>query len=320
MRFRMGDERKYQDDAFNGTRQTDIIIDHCSMSWSIDETASFYYNKNFTMQWCLMAESLEHSFHVKGPHGYGGIWGGEGASFHHNLLANHTSRNPRFSGSNTVPNPPNELVDFVNNVIYNWQSNSTYGGEKGNYNMINNYYKPGPATVKTRNRILNPYEELGKFYLSGNVLEGNKKVTADNWLGVIGEKNAAVDKARVNKPFDVVSINQQNAHEAYKCVLKKAGANISRDAVDLRIINDVKTATATEGGDHDGIIDSQNDVGGWPVLKSLPAPTDTDQDGMPDIWEQKHGLNPKNAADATLYKLSKDYTNLEVYLNSLVED
>lgn len=320
MRFRMGDERKYQDDAFNGTRQTDVIIDHCSMSWSIDEAASFYYNKNFTMQWCLIAESLEHSFHEKGPHGYGGIWGGECATFHHNLLANHTSRNPRFSGSGTVPNPPNELVDFVNNVIYNWQANSTYGGEKGDYNMVNNYYKPGPATVKTRNRILNPYEELGKFYLNGNVLEGNKKITADNWLGVIGEKNAPVDKARVDKPFEVLNINQQTAQQAYQMVLQKAGANISRDAVDTRIVKDVATGTATEGGDHDGIIDSQTDVGGWPVLKSLPAPADTDQDGMPDAWEKQHGLNPSDAADATAYKLSKDYTSLEVYLNSLVKD
>jgi hypothetical protein len=211
------------------------------MSWSIDEAASFYYNRNFTMQWCIIAESLEHSFHEKGPHGYGGIWGGMGATFHHNLLANHTSRNPRFSGSSTVPNPPDELVDFVNNVIYNWGANSTYGGEKGKYNMVNNYYKPGPATTKTRGRILNPYPELGKFYLEGNTLTGNTKVSQDNWLGVEAEKKAPLDSAKMTKPFEVMSIKQQSAANAYAAVLLRAGANISRDAVDTRIIKMCKT-------------------------------------------------------------------------------
>ena len=320
LRFRMGDERKCEDDAFNGRSQHDIMIDHCSMSWSIDEAASFYYNKNFTMQWCLIAESLEHSFHTKGPHGYGGIWGGEGATFHHNLLASHTSRNPRFSGSGTVPNPPDELVDFVNNVIYNWGANSTYGGEKGNYNMVNNYYKPGPATVKTRNRILNPYEEFGHFYLDGNVIIGNNAVTKNNWLGVEGEKKIPVDKAKADKPFAVLSIKQQTAPDAYLAVLQQAGANLKRDAVDARIIKDVQSGMANEGNNHNGIVDSQKDVGGWPELKGLPAPADTDHDGMPDSWEQQQGLNPNDAADATTYKLNKLYTNLEIYLNSLVKN
>lgn len=320
MRFRMGDERKHEDDAFNGRGHHDIIIDHCSMSWSIDETASFYYNKNFTMQWCLIAESLEHSFHSKGPHGYGGIWGGEPATFHHNLLASHTSRNPRFSGSSTVPNPPDEQVDFLNNVIFNWGANSTYGGEKGRYNIINNYYKPGPATIKTYNRILNPYAPLGQYFVSGNVLKDNAKVTADNWQGVVPEKGVDVEPARAGIKFSSMPINLQSAQEAYQAVLQKAGANLHRDAVDLRILKDVASGKPAEGGDHDGIIDSQKDVGGWPELKSLPAPADADQDGIPDAWEKQHGLNPKDAADGAAYKLDKQYTNLEVYLNSLVQD
>src|SRR5690606_36124765 len=177
LRFRLGDETAIEDDAFKGSGQKSIIIDHCSISWSTDECASFYYNENFTLQWCIISESLNESVHAKGAHGYGGIWGGSKATFHHNLIACHTSRTPRFSGSSSVPNPPDELVDFRNNVIYNWSNNNTYGGEKGRYNVVNNYYKPGPATRKDKaGRILNPYQPYGKFFLSGNYLEGNDRI------------------------------------------------------------------------------------------------------------------------------------------------
>lgn len=320
MRFRMGDERKFEDDSFNGRGHKNIIIDHCSMSWSIDETASFYYNKNFTMQWCIIAESLENSFHSKGPHGYGGIWGGEGATFHHNLIASHTSRNPRFSGSSTVPNPPDEYVDFVNNVIFNWGGNSTYGGEKGKYNMVNNYYKAGPATTKTYNRILNPWAPFGQYYLKGNVLAGNKDISTNNWLGVQGQKDENPALAKIDTPLKTMPITVQTAQEAYQLILEKAGCSLHRDAVDIRTLKDVATGVATEGSDHDGIIDSQKDVGGWPELKSLPAPTDTDHDGIPDDWEKQHDLNPNDGTDGASLKLDKQYTNLEVYLNSLVKE
>ena len=316
VRFRLGDEMKVEDDAINGRRSKNLIIDHCSISWSTDECASFYGNTDFTMQWCIVSESLNNSVHHKGNHGYGGIWGGIGASFHHNLLAHHTSRNPRFSGSATTPNSPLEHVDFRNNVIYNWAHNSTYGGEKGKYNMVNNYYKPGPATDKSkRDRIVNPSEPYGQFYVAGNFVEGSEEVTKDNWNGGIQCDDPEATKAA--EQFEYVSTgSEESAKQAYESVLAKAGASLVRDAVDERVIKEVKTGTAAH---NDGIINSPQDVGGYPELQSKPAPKDSDNDGMPDSWEKKHQLDPKNADDASGFTVDKNYTNIEVYLNELVQ-
>jgi hypothetical protein len=224
LRFRLGDEKGQEADAVGGTKgKNNIIIDHCSMSWATDECASFYRNKNFTMQWCIVSESLNHSVHQKGDHGFGGIWGGEKATFHHNLIANHTSRMPRFSGSSTTPNSPDELVDFRNNVIYNWRNNNTYGGEKGRYNVVNNYYKPGPATSPKKVWMVDPSAPYGQFYIQGNCLEGNTQVSKDNWNGGMRYKQA--DSARVRRPFAVETIEVQSAEEAFTAVLKNAGAS-----------------------------------------------------------------------------------------------
>ncbi|MDH7460173.1 pectate lyase [Chitinophagaceae bacterium 26-R-25] len=320
MRSRLGAEKHQEDDAMGGTRQhNNIIIDHCSASWSVDETASFYHNRNFTMQWCIVAESLNNSVHSKGEHGYGGIWGGESATFHHNLLADHKSRNPRFSGSATTPNQPDELVDFCNNVIFNWGENSSYGGEKGSYNMVCNYYKPGPATKgKIADRIIQPWSPLGKFYVFGNVVEGNASVSINNWNG--GVQTVSLDSAKALAPFEVEKVKYTSAKDAYAAVLKYAGANKFRDAADQRVVEQARTGKATTGKNRNGIIDSPEDVGGWPELRSLPAPIDSDKDGMPDEWETAHGLNPNNANDAAAYTLDKQYTNLEMYLNGLVAD
>ncbi len=318
MRFRLGDEKKQEADAFGGTKgKRNIIIDHCSISWSTDECASFYRNKNFTFQWCIVSESLNQSIHQKGDHGYGGIWGGEKATFHHNLIASHTNRLPRFSGSSTTPNPPDELVDFRNNVVYNWKLNSTYGGEKGRYNIVNNYYKPGPATSSKKKWMINPTSPVGKFYVQGNCLEGSIAIAKDNWDG--GVKVEHPDSARASQPFAVEAIVEQSAEDAYKLVLKNAGASFRRDIVDARIVEEVQTGKSTMGKDKTGIIDSQNDVGGWPVLKSTPPSADTDRDGIPDAWEVQHKLDPANANDNVYYTLGKTYTNLEVYLNQLTE-
>ncbi|RAJ88033.1 hypothetical protein CLV59_101798 [Chitinophaga dinghuensis] len=318
MRFRLGDESRKENDALGGRRGGNIIIDHCSMSWAMDECASFYYNSDFTMQWCLIAEALNESYHVKGAHGYGGIWGGTKASFHHNLIASNNSRNPRFSGSSTTQNTVDELVDFRNNVIYNWGFNSAYGGEGGRYNMVNNYYKAGPATKKNvRNRIINPSEPYGKFYVDGNYIYQDAVVTANNLNGGVQCKDPSA--AVVSTPFEVAAVTSTDARTAYDAVLKGVGASFKRDATDLRIIREVQTGKSAMGKQGNGIIDSQTDVGGWPVLQSLPADTDTDEDGIPDAWEKAHGLNPASANDQNGHDLDKDYTNIEVYLNSIVK-
>lgn len=315
MRFRLGDEKAQQDDAITGLRHKNIIVDHCSMSWATDECASFYDNENFTLQWCIISESLNQSVHEKGAHGYGGIWGGKGASFHHNLLANHTSRNPRFCGSRYHKHPELELVDFRNNVVYNWADNSAYAGERGSHNMIDNYYKPGPATPKSKKKILiNPYQPYGSFFLSGNVMEGDPDVTSNNLLGI---KCDYPDSVKVSSAFTAPYGKQQSAGDAYAEVIRHAGASLHRDSIDTRIAGEALSGLSTSGKDKNGIIDSQKEAGGWPELKQVTPPVDADNDGMDDAWEKAHGLNPAQA-DHAGYSLSKQYTNLEVYLEGLL--
>lgn len=339
IRFRCGDERltNSAQDALNGTRRKNIIIDHCSMSWSIDETASFYDNENFTMQWCIISESLYRSGHQKGNHGFGGIWGGKGASFHHNLLAHHTSRNPRFNGSRFSRDSAREVVDFRNNVIFNWGFNSAYGGEEGKQNIVNNYYKPGPATRKgeVQYRILdltqvffdtniNPDTvRAGKFFIDGNMVHGNVNATKDNWAyGVQKSTEQEKQRSRVYKPFAFAAVTTQTAQQAYEDVLLSAGAALPhRDIVDSRIVAEVRSGNCTFGGAFgtgSGIIDTQKTVGGWPELKTYGIKQDSDADGMPDDWEKAMKLDPTNASDAVKTGLHAYYTNIEMYINSLV--
>jgi len=328
LRFRLGDEKKEEADALWGCRRKNIIIDHCSMSWSVDETASFYDNENFTMQWCIISESLYDSVHSKDEHGYGGIWGGKGASFHHNLLAHHSSRNPRFCGSRYHGNPEAERVDFRNNVIYNWGDNSAYGGEGGYHNIVANYYKPGPATKKqtVRSRIVEPYkgDAVGKWYVADNYMEGSSEVTADNWKGVHPKTGIDEQSIRLDNPFPAAPVTTHTAQSAFEQVVAYAGAiKPRRDIVDRRIAYEVRNGTARYGGTYGaglGIIDTQATVGGWPVLQSGTAPVDSDRDGMPDEWELKHGLNPNDPADRNGDFNGDGYTNLEKYLNELAGD
>jgi hypothetical protein len=319
LRFRLGEEKAQQADAFGANKGVrNIIIDHCSMSWATDEGGSFYRNQDFTLQWSIISEALTASVHAKGEHGYGGIWGGHGASFHHNLIASNDSRNPRFSGSSTTPNSPEELVDFTNNVIYNWGQNNIYGGEKGRYNMVNNYYKAGPATpASKKNRLVNPSQPYGKFFVQGNFIEGFPAISENNWSG--GVQCDHPDSVKVTSQFSVTAIAVQSPKEAFEAVLAKAGASFKRDAVDARVVAEVRTGKSTAGKRKNGLIDSPTDVGGYPELKSTPAPEDKDQDGMPDAWELKQKLDPTKATDAAAFTLDKQYSNIEVYLNSLVK-
>ncbi|MFZ4620567.1 MAG: T9SS type A sorting domain-containing protein, partial [Bacteroidota bacterium] len=346
IRSRFGDEGTAIDDALNGYSGTphakkNIIIDHCSASWSIDESLSFYGYDSSTVQWCLIGESLYNNKDPKGTHGYGGIWGGYNTTFHHNLLAHHSSRNPRFSGATPAGSGTvySQNLDFRNNVIYNWGFNSSYGAESSFVNIVGNYYKPGPATKSSvKTRIFNPsgvYDSSGVFYINGNVMEGDTAVTNDNWKGVFPQvpTQFTMAKSRALIPFAVPEMTAQTAQEAYALVLKNAGATLPRrDTVDKRIVYETANKTALFSGHSHlyeksnnldtnvahGIIDSQTDVGGWPVLVSGISLDDTDHDGMPDVWETGKGLNPNDAADRNNIGPG-GYTRLEEYLNSITE-
>ena len=372
LRFRLGNEAlktnntAHEGDGLGGMDKKNIIIDHCSVSWSIDECLSVYGMENLTVQWCIASQSLRASGHSKGNHGYGGNWGGAGASYHHNLMAHHDSRVPRLG-----PRPSTqtrEQMDLRNNVFYNWCGNGCYGGEGMNVNIVNNYYKPGPGTAKrsttiqqriasinirtteyTKHGTASPnqwdvmWHVWGKFYVNGNVNSKHNNVTLDNWTyGIYNQIDAngndgtytqlTKDTMRLSQPVVFHQVTTHSAEQAYERVLDYAGASLHRDWVDQLMVSDTRQGVASftgkANGDNPGIIDSQEDNRPadapadwqpWPVLNSDPYPTDTDQDGMPDEWENANGLNPNDKADGACDS-GNGYTNLEVYMNSLVAD
>lgn len=300
MRFRLGNEAlktnnaAHEGDGLGGMDLENVIIDHCSVSWSIDECLSVYGSKNLTVQWCIAAQSLNNAGHSKGAHGYGGNWGGSGASYHHNLMCHHISRTPRLG-----PRPStqtDERMDLRNNVIYNWIDNGVYGGEGMNVNIVNNYYKPGPDTKSgaknkriaaigirtseyTKHDTANPnqwdvmWHVWGDFYVDGNVNSKNSDVTNDNWTNGIYNQidNSSVDNTftditkdtiRLEKPIRYEQVTTHSAEQAFTQVLGFAGASLHRDALDEIMISDARNGatTYTGSGCKKGIINSQDDL------------------------------------------------------------
>ena len=347
--FRLGDEGPNagdSEDCIWGRYRSNLILDHCSMSWSIDECASFYGNEFFTMQWCILTESMNDSAHSKGAHGYGGIWGGKEASFHHNLLANHHSRNPRIDHPEIYPKKDGVFdwskrgnVDLRNLVIYNWGDNSSYGGEGGHFNYVNCWYRPGPDSkdryyfvdayhIYSSSKVDYGYPEL---YLSGNVHTGHDDITENNTVhGVYfheaGSYAIPSGYSFLTAPLPLagpagkeVYVTTHTAEQGKDLVLAYGGDRLHRDSVDERAVDGVKKNTGK-------IINTPVDVGGWPTYtattEELAKTTDTDGDGIPDWFEEKAGLDKTDAADGKATTLDKHgrYTNLEMYLHYLVKD
>lgn len=356
MRFRRGETKvERRDDAFGGNPVGNIMIDHCTCMWGLDENISFYRHMfdpkdgskelklptvNVTIQNTISAQALDTYNHA-----FGSTLGGENCSFMRNLWANNAGRNPSIGW--------NGVFNFTNNVIYNWVHRSVDGGDyTALYNIINNYYKPGPLTPKDSpigHRIVKPesgrsklgYLVFGRVYCNGNIVEGNDKVSKNNWDGGVQVEelpNSAqyTDSMRWNEPFPMPNIKIMSAKDAYNFVLNNVGANIpKRDIVDQRIIEQVRTGKVyyKEGLDSvnfyqfkhrrlpkdsykQGIITDVRQVGGYPECKGKPY-IDTDKDGIPDAWEKKYGLNPNDPTDAVKDCNGDGYTNIEKYINGI---
>lgn len=356
MRFRRGETNVgRRDDAIGGNPIGNIIIDHVSASWGLDENMSMYrhmYNDstgkiedkfgtvNITIQNSIFSESLD-----TWNHAFGSTLGGENCSFMRNLWADNTGRNPSVGW--------NGIFNFVNNVVFNWVHRSMDGGDyRAQFNIINNYFKPGPATPKNSpvgHRILKPeagrsklkYLVFGRSYVNGNIMDGYPEITKDNWAGGVQVEefpntDKYTDYMKVNKPLPMPQLTILPAKDAYDYVLANVGATLpKRDAVDQRITEQVRTGKISYADNVKlpetqfkhrrlpidsykiGIITDPSQVGGYPEYKGTPY-KDSDNDGMPDTWEAKNGLNPKDASDAAKDKDKNGYTNIEDYLNSLV--
>ncbi len=328
LRLRPGDLETVELDALTIWNSQHVIIDRCSLSWSTDSLNDVVKGSgNMTVQWCILAEPLNNSVHVKGAHGYATGWDGRiiekpdgtkvggGGSYHHNLIAHAASRAPRIG----YFKEGRGLIDCRNNVIYN--SGASYGGETDDFNYVNNYYRPGPDTAahRTSGELFTVWSDDSRMFQQGNVFEGAASADGNGFVAFKQGSNSngtakampTAEVCLVQKPFEVAPVETQSAQDAYPMVLERAGATLpKRDAVDARILDDVKNRTGK-------LINSQQDVGGWPELKSADVKPDSDRDGIPDEWEKANGLNPNDATDGS--RIAADgFSNLEHYLNSIV--
>jgi hypothetical protein len=341
LRIRVGDQSGVTLDGSGLGNCDNSIMDHCSISWSIDEGFSSREARNITLQRCLISEALNMSIHKKyigtgKGHSFAGSISGDIGSFHHNLLANCAGRNFSLAGGLTKRGAFKGRLDIRNNVVFNWSHRTNDGGVKA-LNLVANYYIPGPASRVFH--LLMPdcgsVKDPQTYFVKDNFMEGHSEYSADNWRkGCVYLQQSELDKLQLNaeqaeklirlpEPFCESFVTTQSAEEAYRSVLTDVGANVPRiDKHDRRIIAEVLARIPSFKGSKTGIpgiIDSQKDVGGYPELKGGPAPVDSDHDGMPDTWETAHGLDPKNPADGALPAPDNSgYTNVELYLNSLV--
>jgi len=311
LRCRPGDVARKEMDSLSVSDARNVIVDHCSASWGMDETLSVTrHSNNVTVQWCMITESLNRSYHHKGAHGYGSLIVGYdgGYTFHHNLYAHHNSRNPRPGGQE---GEPGILLDFRNNVIYDWGMTCGYSGDtRVRIDYVGNYLKPGPsARPSHRGLAFDIGGPQTSMFVALNHLEGYPEKNRDNWLMIMVPPEASLDAVRAPRPFPAARVKTDSARIAYRRVLAEAGATLpARDPVDTRIVAEVE-----RGGGH--IIDSQTEVGGWPEYASAAAPADADSDGMPDAWEIRGGLDPTDPADSAGDADGDGYTNIEEFLN-----
>ncbi len=299
LRVRPGDElgptykargERFEPDGISVTTPSrNVVIDHCSVSWAIDECLSVSGRNvsDVTIQWCIISEALHDSFHKKGPHGYGSLIRCNGnVTFHHNLYAHHSSRSPRPGtyGKGSL------LLDFRNNVIH--QSTGYSGGDPVRMNYVYNYFKRGGG--------FRVGGEKTKIFVAGNYADGKGELP-DPWDAVARE----TDQNKMKEPFEVAPVKTDTPQQAYAAIVQSVGASLPRrDAVDKRVIQQLVAGTGE-------LIDSQTDVGGYPELRAKEVPADADRDGMPDNWETMHDLEPNSAKDAA-GDLDKDgYTNIE---------
>jgi len=357
MRFRRGETWVgRRDDSIGGNPVGNIMIDHVSASWGLDEDMSIYrhmYNDstgkaemklptvNITIQNSIFSEALD-----TWNHSFGSTLGGENCTFIRNLWADNAGRNPSIGW--------NGIFNFANNVVFNWVHRSTDGGDyTAMYNIINNYYKPGPSTPKDTpigHRILKPESGrsklkervYGRAYVNGNIVEGNERVTKDNWDGGVQieelpDAGEYKDAMKWNKPLPMPFFPIMTAQESFAFVLDNAGATFpKRDAVDTRITEQVRTGVIKypenivissepqfkyrrlpKDSYKNGIITDISQVGGYPEYKSTAPIKDSDKDGMPDEWEIKYKLNPNDPSDAVLDCNGDGYTNIEKYINGI---